>query len=547
MARFRSRSAAARGGGASFNDMASYITDTSDLTNPTEFGFLHSNDDDDDDDDERDEEEEYDTGDAVSFLDSATSALTGFPGAGGISEWGFSENSMTLASERLSNISFDMDMNGSVEASLAGDIEVEVATSSSNSAMQRNAKKNRMPLVVIPPGKEMQKHRSSKSNNTHRDASSVVSEQSSASKKRAPVPPLRDPNLEDKEEDQMWEEDCNYDINPTLMFLVLESHEWKEAISLLDGKGLENKGNVWNLGQLFGGNRNQVIAEDLAKKRKKELRSQARTWIVRRERNGVLRWRMLPLHAAMAFNAPFEVILRLYHLYPGAVRCRNDEGMLPLHQCFKHGNEDKVLELLLDVFPEALDVVDDKGRVPLGCTPTNGSDNERRSNILKLFSNFQVEKALKEMNIGGTGANDNSAENRTIGNGTANAARNEEGTILGAAPRYTTNTDYNQVTFNSIKSYPAKKKQEFVPVSTMKQGVEEDANTDPDRYSLLDNGENICLNGRRMGKGLLTIPEDDILSPKKNEVRMELLALGDKNKAKRKGLKKLFGKKMVEV
>jgi len=239
--------------------------------------------------------------------------------------------------------------------------------------------------------------------------------------------------------------------------------------------------------------------------------------------------------------------LRLYHLYPGAVRCRNDEGMLPLHQCFKHGNEDKVLELLLDVFPEALDVVDDKGRVPLGCTPTNGSDNERRSNILKLFSNFQVEKALKEMNIGGTGANDNSAENRTIGNGTANAARNEEGTILGAAPRYTTNTDYNQVTFNSIKSYPAKKKQEFVPVSTMKQGVEEDANTDPDRYSLLDNGENICLNGRRMGKGLLTIPEDDILSPKKNEVRMELLALGDKNKAKRKGLKKLFGKKMVEV
>ncbi len=552
MARFRSRSAAARGGGASFNDMASYITDTSDITNPTEFGCINSND---DDDDERDEEEEDDddADDAVSFLDSATSALTGFPGAGGISEWGFSENSMTLASERLSNISFDMDMNGSVEASLAGDIEVVEKTSSNKSAKsQRQTKKNRMPLVVIPPGNEMQKNRSSKSNNTHRDASSVVSERSSASKKRDPVPPLRDPNLEDKEEDQMWEEDCNYDINPTLMFLVLESHEWKEAISLLDGKGLENKGNVWNLGQLFGGHRNQVIAEDLAKKRKKELRSQARTWIVRRERNGVLRWRMLPLHAAMAFNAPFEVILRLYHLYPGAVRCRNDEGMLPLHQCFKHGNEDKVLELLLDVFPEALDVVDGKGRVPLGCTPTNGSENERRSNILMLFSNFQVEKALKVQNIGGTGVNATSAENQTIGNGTANAAQNEEGTILGAAPRYTTNADYNQMSFNSIKSYPAKKKQEFVSVSTTKQGVEEEANSDPDRYSMLNNGENICLNGRRMGKGLLTIPEDDILSPKKNELRMELLALGDKklalgDKVKRKGLKKLFGKKMMEV
>ena len=561
MARFR-RSAAARGAGG--NDLASYVTDTSSITNPIELGFTYSNDDDVDNDINQNGEVRNTDGDdeVVSFLDSVTSALTGFPGAGGISEWGYSENSLTSAtrSERLSNISFDM--NGSIEASL-DEIEInEYPNSASKNTRHRHGNSNRKPLVVIPPGKEMQfrSPKSSNNNNNNRrgggvdafsSTSSVGSERSSASKKRAPVPPLRDPNLEDTEEDQMWEEDCNYDINPTLMFLVLESCDWREATSLLDGKGLENKGNVWNLGHLFGGNRNQVIAEDLAKKRKKELRSQARTWIVRRERNGVLRWRMLPLHAAMAFNAPFEVVLRLYHLYPGAVRCRNDQGMLPLHQCFKHGNEDKVLELLLDVFPEALEVVDDKGRLPLGCTPANGSDNERRSNILKLFSNFQVEKALKDQNISDTGANGNESTH-LVGNGSSgNPVQNEEGTILGAVPRYTTNADYNQVTFNSINGMPSKKTQELVPT-----GIGEGAITDADRYAMHNkaDSENICRNGRRgMGMtGLLPIPEDDTLSPMKNELKSELLALNDKklalsDKMKRRGLKKLFGKKMMEI
>merc|ERR1719291_343395 len=48
---------------------------------------------------------------------------------------------------------------------------------------------------------------------------------SGGSKKRAPVPPLRDRTLEDAEQDQTWEEECNFDINPTPMFLVLASKD----------------------------------------------------------------------------------------------------------------------------------------------------------------------------------------------------------------------------------------------------------------------------------------------------------------------------------
>jgi hypothetical protein len=236
--------------------------------------------------------------------------------------------------------------------------------------------------------------------------------------------------------------------------------------------------------------------------------------------------------------------------------------MLPLHQCFKHGNDDKILELLLDVFPEALDVVDDKGRLPLGCTPADGSENERRSNILILYSKFQVEKAMNEKNIDNTDANAvaavTSLENATIRNDSVNrqplgiaspgVAQNEEETILGAAPRYTTNTDYNQVAFNAIKNIPTQKKQSIVSSSTTKKEIAQEAYTDSDRYAMLNSGdsENMCLNGRRIGMGLRTIPEDETLSPKKNELKLELMALGDKKK--RKGLKKLFGKKtMMEI
>ncbi|KAL3777386.1 hypothetical protein ACHAW5_004215 [Stephanodiscus triporus] len=497
-----------------YSDMESYVTETSSVTIPVELESFSSS--------------GYDVDDEVSFFDSATSALTGWTEKFSLSnaktsksvysQGGFESRASGFISEPISSITFDYG-NGSVETSLHD-------TDDPYSRKQRHAIRNR-----------------SSGDKPISSSSSVQSERSNSSKKRAPVPPLRDPNMEDKEEDQMWEEDCNYDINPTLMFLVLESRDWKEAIALLDGKGLENKNGVWNLGQLFGGNRIQTISDELAKKRQKELRAQARTWIVRRERTGVLRWRMLPLHAAMAFNAPFDVVLRLYHLYPGAIRCRDDQGMLPLHLCFKFANEDKILELLLDVFPEALTVTDDKGRLPLGCTPKDGSDNERRSNILILFGNFQVEMAKSVENVTGTAA---AAIDVTVGTAAAASQvhlpiteQEEDSTLIGAVPRYTSDTDYNQVIYNPIKPTLSKKKQEVVPSLKIQSGKEEAVDGMYDRYAMLnfEDSENICLNGRQMGRGLLTIPEDESL----NDLKSELLALNEKNK--RKGLKKFFGKK----
>lgn len=539
------------GGGATtqpttrFNDMASWITETSSITNPVE---LTSG--------------VYDVDDDVSLFDSAVSALTGFTEHfacdGGFTTSIIKNNTRKIGassvggssgfgSEQISAITFDI--NGS---------SIEVGSEDNDDVYSKNQGHDakRHPLTPISPGggkavqflspksagsggsnkaksKSMAHGGSSALLDHISSSSSVHSGGSNNSKKRAPVPPLRDPNMEDSEEDQMWEEECNYDINPTLLFLVMESRDWNEAIRLLDGKGLENKNDVWNLGQLFGRLRNgQLVSDQLAKKRQLELRQQARTWIVRRERTGMLRWRMLPLHSALVFHAPFEVVLRLYHLYPGAIRCRNDQGMLPLHHCFLYASEDKILEFLLDVFPDALSVMDDKGRLPLGCTPKDGSENERRSNILAMFSNFQVEMAKTV---------EATAVSAVTGAFESHQPQRSSNKLIGAAPRYSSDTDFNQVIIKpTIKSRPKEKKEEVTPTLKLQPITEEVDDIVYDRYAT-EESENICINGR-----LSAVPEDcDIMSPKERAsnliLKSELLVLSEKNK--RNGLKKLFGGK----
>ncbi|KAL3795651.1 hypothetical protein HJC23_002058 [Cyclotella cryptica] len=411
---------------------------------------------------------------------------------------------------------------------------------------------------------------------------------SSAQKKRLPVPPLKDPTMDDNEDDEdaMWEQDCNYDINPTVMFQMLESGDWRECIEFLDGKSSEN--DTWNFKALIekgigGGEKKPDV--DKMKTRQKELRSQARTWIVRRETTGVLRWRMLPIHAALVFNAPFDVVLRLYHLYPGAIRCRNDLGMLPLHHVFMYGNEDRILELFLDVFPEALTVVDDKGRLPLGCTPQDGSDNERRSNILDLYAKFHVELARKSIedakkneeagsskemagiNTGPKKISDNimitahrpgylqeympqtsiqqrqpmqPLQHTNVPLSYPPASPNPEAS-LGIAPRYTMAADFNHVTFDSIKVPPKKTQDPLTMVPPNKispPDIDDDKSLSSiDKYaSMSDEAENDATRSNLRSQllklgGLDTIHED---SPDQKR--------GGVKKVK-KGLKKFFNKR----
>jgi hypothetical protein len=93
---------------------------------------------------------------------------------------------------------------------------------------------------------------------------------------------------------------------------------------------------------------------------------QAATWVVRKETNGRLRWRLLPLHAALIFQAPHTVIDRLLDTYAAAAAAKDDQGMLPLHLAFRNVPLDwNVLEDLMTAHPAAVQRRDRKGRTPV--------------------------------------------------------------------------------------------------------------------------------------------------------------------------------------
>jgi hypothetical protein len=75
--------------------------------------------------------------------------------------------------------------------------------------------------------------------------------------------------------------ECDYDTNPTDTFLDLQRKEWASAA-----------------------------------KRAVDSPVEARTWVSRKEKHGKLRWRLLPLHAAIIFKAPDNVVESLLAAYP---------------------------------------------------------------------------------------------------------------------------------------------------------------------------------------------------------------------------------------
>jgi len=121
-----------------------------------------------------------------------------------------------------------------------------------------------------------------------------------------------------------------FDKNPTVLYALVQKKLWKEAIA-----------------------------------RAKSNPREARAFISRKEKNGRIRWRLLPLHAAIVFKSPEAVIEALLTSYPKAAEAKDDQGMLPLHLAFRNNATEGVVNLLLLAFPKSVDTPDRKGRVPL--------------------------------------------------------------------------------------------------------------------------------------------------------------------------------------
>jgi hypothetical protein len=174
-----------------------------------------------------------------------------------------------------------------------------------------------------------------------------------------------------------WE--CDYDTSPTDLYQAIEAMQWDFVLGM------------------FSDNVSEVSAESVNK--------QCATWVVRKESNGKLRWRLLPLHAACIFQAPSMVILLLLQEFPHSAAAKDDQGMLPLHLAFRQQPMNfTVLEELMTAYPNGVTVKDRRGRTPLQAVaqpPKEGEAQVANSGapaaVISLFSQIQLTAAKREL------------------------------------------------------------------------------------------------------------------------------------------------------
>lgn len=169
-------------------------------------------------------------------------------------------------------------------------------------------------------------------------------------------------NIDSQSVDPGIAAECDYDINPTPLYQAIESKLWQKAM--------------------------KIITEDVETNSAKSGADQAKIWVVRKERDGKLRWRMMPLHSAIIFKAPFGIIEAILQVAPHTAQCKDDQGMLPIHLAFRYDASDEVIDELLTAYPTGIEVKDRKGRVPLLCGVSRGNANRWR--LLTTYTTLAV-------------------------------------------------------------------------------------------------------------------------------------------------------------
>jgi len=174
--------------------------------------------------------------------------------------------------------------------------------------------------------------------------------------------------------------ECDYDSSCTKLYKMIEGKHWEEIIYFLEtSKWYFDTSAFTSI--FFGHGPDPRFVE-------------ARTWVTALDERDSVRWCQLPLHAAITFQAPFEVIKKLVSVYPESIRCADDQDMLPLHYAFRFGSEDKVLAYILEEFPQATKKRALRDRLPLDMA--HYSTRPERALIIECYVDTSVADA-KEM------------------------------------------------------------------------------------------------------------------------------------------------------
>jgi hypothetical protein len=181
----------------------------------------------------------------------------------------------------------------------------------------------------------------------------------------AAISPKADPTSPSN--DEKWfdleAKECDYDKNPTDLFQALEARQFDYAY-------------------------------EMYKHTNAQFTKDCKTWVIARgeKKTSPSRFRALPLHAAIVFGAPDELIKRVLRAYPNACRGRDVKGRLPIHLAFENNSSDEIISLIVDAFPKGFFSKDKKELTALD--HVNG--NTERAYIAKFIPQVIAAKLEEE-------------------------------------------------------------------------------------------------------------------------------------------------------
>jgi len=113
----------------------------------------------------------------------------------------------------------------------------------------------------------------------------------------------------------------------------------------------------------------------------------AGTWIVEKNVDRSIRWKLLPIHQACESKAPSEAVKALIEAYPDGVSMKDSGGDLPLHLACRAKSSRAVIAALLSKDHNAARSVDDEGRIPLHLACRQGCGVEIIDDLIIAYHN----------------------------------------------------------------------------------------------------------------------------------------------------------------
>ncbi len=164
--------------------------------------------------------------------------------------------------------------------------------------------------------------------------------------------------------------EVDYDKNPTDLFQALEAREF-------------------------------VYADSMYKQVSTRFSKECKTWVVAHgQKQDRLRFRALPLHAALVFGAPDELVIKILNAYPLATRGRDIKGRLPIHLAMEHNVSEEVVTLIIEAFPKGMFATDKKKMAALDYINGNmGRVHMKKYLPLIIAAKVEEERAKWEVEL----------------------------------------------------------------------------------------------------------------------------------------------------